>query len=176
MPIIKPTGVKSQGNTKLSIVLTLSSTTSPSLAQITAGTSLELSGYLYGDGWTPSIDTNRGAAPRRIYQKTITERIGVSTAKLGNLRYMVGPQAAAAADGKKAMEKLVEGQAGWFIERLGLDAETVDFAIGQFVNVYPILTGPQLTAPGSDDEFSEYLIDQPIEITSPPSRDKAIVA
>ena len=47
---INPTGVGVQGNYKVVWVETLTSLTSPSAAEINAGTSLDVSYYLYADG------------------------------------------------------------------------------------------------------------------------------
>lgn len=176
MPIIKPTGVTVQGAIKVIYVATIADPNAPKMTELSAGTSLDLTGMLYGDGWAPGVETNRVSAPRRLYSKKIRERLGITTESMGNLHYVIAPQAVAASDGKKAYEKLVEGTTGWFVERHGPDAETVDFAIGQFVTSYPIKVGVQPIVGDPNSEEAEFYVDQPVEITGDVVRLKALVA
>ena len=103
---INPNGVGVQGNYKVVWVESLTSTSAPSAAEINAGTSLDVSYYLYADGWQPGVTANRVTSPRRLASRTSTERFGTTTETLGDLVYVVDPQAAAASNGKKAYEAL----------------------------------------------------------------------
>ena len=68
-----PNAVGSQGNIKVVWVETLTNPDSPSLAAINAGTSLDVSYFLYQDGWTPGVTANRVTAKRRLASRTSTE-------------------------------------------------------------------------------------------------------
>ena len=176
MPPIDPTGVTAQGNVKVIYVATIADPTAPKLTETGAASSLDLSCFLYEGGWAPTQDTAKGPAPRRLCSRIVYEKFGTTTQSLADLQYAVQPQAAAASDGKKAMEKLVEGATGWLVERLALDAVTVDMAIGQFVNVRPVVFGPQLISGDTSDEFAEFMITQPVSQTGPTRVNRAMVA
>ena len=70
----------------------------------------------------------------------------------------------------------MEGSTGFFVERLGLDAETVDPAVGQFVNVFPVVLGPQTISGDTADESAEFQVTQPVGITGQTRQNVAIVA
>lgn len=161
---INPNGVGVQGNIKVVWVETLSSTTSPSAAQINAGTSLDVSYYLYEGGWAPGVTSNRVTAPRRLASRTSTERFGTTTETLGDLVYVVDPQAASGSNGKKAYEALTEGSTGWFVERPGEDADG-DIVAGDFVTVYPVELGAQVITGDTADEAAEFRVVQPVSVT-----------
>lgn len=161
---INPTGVGVQGNTKVVWVESLTSLTSPSAAEINAATSLDVSYYLYEGGWAPGVNANRVSSPRRLASRTTTERFGTTTETLGDLVYLVDPQAATGSNGKKAYEKFVEGATGYFVERPGKDADT-DIVSGDKVTIYPVELGPQVITGDTTDEASEYQVVQPVSVT-----------
>ena len=162
---LTPTGVKVQGKIRLAFAPT-GSLTAPSLAVITGVTALDVSNIFYEDSWAPSKETNKGNSPRRLGTTQQFEQSGITNHSLGNLRYMVDPQAAAASDGKKAYEKFPEGTVGFFYERLALDVNT-DFALGQFVRVIPVQVLAQNIGGDPSDEFAEFSVEQGVIVTSP---------
>jgi hypothetical protein len=167
MPVTPVAGVPVLGNRKIIYVVTLATAGMiPKMTEISAASSLDVSGYLYQDGWAPDMNSNKVTAPRRVGSRRDFEKVGLTTETLGDLMYMVQPQAAAASVGKKAFEVLTEQATGFFVERLGLDAYTVDFAIGQFVNVIPIQLGVQVMI-GNNDETDEVKIKQSVSVTTP---------
>ena len=161
---INPTGVGVQGNYKVVWVETLTNPDNPSLAEINGATSLDVSYYLYAEGWVPGVNSNRVTAPRRLASRKSQERFGTTTETLGDLVYVVDPQAAAGSDGKKAFEALTEGSTGYFVERPGSDADA-DVAVGEFVNVYPVELGAQVITGDTTDEASEFQVTQPVSVT-----------
>lgn len=175
MPVINPTGVTAQGNVKLIYVATIADTEEPAMTELSAGTSLDVSCYLFEGGWQPAQEANKVTAPRRLCSRVVYEKFGTTTQSLGDIRYSVSPQAAAASDGKKALEKFVPGATGYLVERLGLDAVTVDFAVGQFVNLYPVVFGPQLITGDTSDEAAEFEVQQPIAQSGPSVQNVALV-
>ena len=103
---------------------------------------------------------------------------GVGTTKVsgGELHYAVDPQATASADAKKAYTVLggaTAGVSGFLIGRLGPLA-TVDFATGQFVDVYPVSFGPGLIVNEGDDETAEAAVSQTYGVTGPIGRNVAL--
>ena len=161
---INPNGVGVQGNIKVIWVETIANKEAPTAAEINAGTSLDVSYYLYENGWAPGVTSNRVSAPRRLASTTVTERFGTTTETLGDLIYLVDPQAAAGSDGKKAYEALIEGSTGYFVERPGDDADT-DIAAGDFVIVRPVQLGRQLITGDPSDEAAEFQVTQPVSQT-----------
>lgn len=174
-PIIVPTGVKVQGNVKLAAVMAIADRAAPKLTEVNAASSLDLSGALAADGWSPSVNQPKGNPPRRLFTRKQFEQFGATTFSLGNLRYVVDPQAAAGSPGLKAWETLVPALTLFFIARLGVDAK-VDFAIGQFVDVWPATLGDRLTIGDPTDEFAEFMVDQPLIVPADRTERVALVA
>lgn len=177
MVVIMPEGVPVLGNTSVRWVATIADAAAPKLAtELNAASpaSLDISCYLLADAWEPAQDVSKGSAPRRLCERSQFERFTTTTVQLGDLRYVISPQAAAASDGKKAYEVLTEGLSGYFVERLGLDAKTSAWAVGQFVNVIPVTLGPRLIV-GDTDENGDYTVMQPVSIRSARTDNVAIV-
>jgi hypothetical protein len=165
MPVITPTGVKVQGNIKVSYVPTLASQSAPTATEVNAAGSLDISCYLSSEGWAPSIDNAKGSAPRRLCSKVIYEQFGNTTYSLGDLMYVYNPQGVALSNDMKAYEKLLPDAAGFFVVRLGSDAISVDFAATQFVEVWPVRLGQRLPVFDPADEFAEFMIQQAVIVT-----------
>jgi len=173
---IFPAGVNAQGAVKVIWVESIANTAAPKLTELNAGTSIDLSLMIYEGGWQPGVNANKVSAKRRLASRKVYEKFGTTTETLGDLQYSFDPQAASGSDGKKAYEALTEGSTGYFVERLGLDASTVDAAVGQFVNVYPVVLGPQTIAGDTADEAAEFQVTQPVGITGQTQQNKALVA
>ena len=173
---IQPNGVNVQGAVKVVWVQTLTNPASPSLAEVNASSSLDVSLMLYEGGWQPGVTANKVSAKRRLASRKVYEKFGVTTDTLADLQYSVDPQAATGSNGKKAFETFAEGSTGYFVERLGLDASTTDMAVGQFVNVYPVVLGPRTISGDTADEAAEFQVTQPVGITGSVNQNKALVA
>lgn len=156
-PIFTP-GVTAQGNIKLQFA-TAGSLTAPSLAQVTGAGSLDVSCYFYN--WAPSVETNKVTPPRRLCTTRQFQKNGITTESIPDIQYVVNPQAAAASDGKKAFETLVEGTTGYLYERFGTDVNT-DWAVGQFVVVRNVRFGFQHIMGDPSDEANEFTVTQPV--------------
>jgi hypothetical protein len=168
MVVVMPDGVPVLGNTSVRWVATIANTATPALAtelNAAAPASLDISCYLTADSWAPSQNVAKGSPPRRLCQRSQFERFSTTTIQLGDLRYIIQPQAAAASAGKVAYETLTEGLSGYFVERLGLDAKNTAWAVGQFVNVIPVILGPRIIV-GDTDENGDYTVMQPVSIRS----------
>ncbi|EFQ84712.1 hypothetical protein HMPREF0063_10053 [Aeromicrobium marinum DSM 15272] len=175
---IFPAGITSRGNVKLQFVTTIADLDAPSLAEITAVSSLDISCMLADAGWKPSITQNKGDAKRRICSKAGRKILGETMYELSDLLYSNNPQGAAASDGVKAAEKLVPNTSGIIVERLALDSIDTDWAVGQFVNLWPVNLGEQMDEYDLTDEFGEFWIRQALVAagTGAPTRKVALVA
>ena len=173
---IRPNGVQTFGKEKWMFVPTIANVAAPTIGELTAGTVLDVTGYLYAEefeGFT--AEPSRVSAPRRVLDTIQYQTLGLTSFSMGDLTYSYGPQSAAASDPKKAMEKLVEGATGYFVRRFGIDADT-DFAAGQFVDVVPVELGPQVPVKTAADETGEAAIRQAVAVTGAIQINKAIAA
>ena len=165
MAVVFPTGVKAQGAIKVAFVPTIAGA-APTVAEVTAVGALDLSCFLTAEGWSPSVDTAKGNPPRRLCTTKQYEQFGSTTYSLADLSYVVNPQGAAASNGLLAYEKLTPGTSGYFVARYGLNSRTVDFASGQFVEVWPVTLGERLIIGDPSDEFSEFMVQQSVIVTA----------
>lgn len=177
MTVVVPNGVPVLGNTSVKWVATIAAPTAPKLAtelNAAAPASMDISGYLLAEGWEPGQDVSKASAPRRLAERVAYERFTTTTLQIADLQYVIDPQGAAGSAGKKAYETLTEGLAGYLVERLGKDAKTAVWAVGQFVNVIPVVLGPRLIIGGTDDE-ADYTVIQPVSVTGSRVDNVAIV-
>lgn len=173
---IRPNGVQTFGKEKWVFVPTIADPSAPTVTEVTAGTVLDVTGYFYADGFDGfGADTSRVSAPRRVLDTRQDQRLGLTTFTMGDLTYAYDPQAAAASDGKKAFEKLLEAATGYFVRRVGIDADT-DLAAGQFVDVISVELGPQIPVKTSSGEDGEAAIRQAVGATGTLEVNVAIVA
>lgn len=154
-----------QGNVKVLFTPT-ADREAPSLAGITAVGSLDVSCFLHRGAWAPAAEANKGSAPARLCDTRQFEKFGLTTESIGDLTYAFDPQGAALSDGVLAYEALVEGTEGYFVERLGIDADT-DFTVGDFVRVIPVVLGPQVPTGDTSDEFAEFTVTQAVAVQAP---------
>lgn len=172
---IRPASTKAFTKEKWVYVVTIASITAPTAAEVTAGTVLDVSCYLFDSTGRPTQNTNRVTLERRICDGAVYEQIGTTTYGGGEMLYAVNPQAVAATDGKKAFEKFPAGTVGYLVRRFGVDVNT-DLAAGQFVDVFPVEFGPQMPTTVGSGENAEVAITQSFAITSAPAFIKAIAA
>lgn len=169
MSIIFPEGVTARGQIKLKAVMTIANPASPSLAtEINAASSLDVSCFVYADGWSHTLEQNKVEAPLRLCTKRTSDKFGNAKFTLQDLMYVVDPQAAAASDGVKAYETLLPDLSLWFVERQGLNAETDDFTAGEFVNLHPVQLSSERDITGDpSDEANEFMVIHPMVYTTP---------
>lgn len=165
MVVTIPVGVKAEGNLKVAWVPTLTSVTAPPIADVIAAGSLDISFFVLAGQFKPSGEQARGD-DRRVGSKQTFEVLGREKSSIDDLVYIADPQAAAAVAGNKAMELFQPGVTGFFIVRYGLDAETVDFAAAQKVDIWPMVFGVQNKSQlAENDEFAKITITQPVAVT-----------
>lgn len=161
MTVVYPEGTPTLGNTKVQGVVTIADATAPKLAtEIKAATSVEISCALLAAGWSPEASTAKGERARRLCSKKGQETLNTTTYTLGALQYVHDPQADDSAVGNEAREVLVEGTKIHLLERQGLDAEEVDWAVSQHTVDHYVELGPQIRSGDRTDENGEFFITQ----------------
>lgn len=161
MTLVAPEGVPSLGARKVKAVVTIADDTAPKLAtEISAASSEDVTLYLSADGWSPTGTTAKGTAPRRLGSKRSQERLNTTTYSLGTLRYVYDPQGDDDDPGNEAKALLTEGSKIHLLERLGLDAEEVAFAVGQKTRDHYVELGPQIPMGDPTDENAEFVMAQ----------------
>ncbi len=171
----RPAGTKVFGRERDAFVPAIADLTAPKLTEITAASAIDLSCYFYNTTARPDVNQNRVTPPPRVCDTQQFERMGLAQWQGGDLRYAVDPQAAALSTGKKALEALPEGTTGFLVVRFGIAVAT-DFAVGQFVKIYPIEVGAQVDLPEGDGEAAEAAIKQAFAVTAQPTGYVALVA
>jgi hypothetical protein len=163
MTLVMPEGVPSLGATKVKAILTIASQAAPSLAtEVNAAGSVDISLHLYPTGWAPGGAAAKGTRPPRLGSKKTREIFNRTTYTLGTLQYVFDPQAATSVLTNKARTLLVEGLKIHLLERLGPDAETVDFAVADKTLDHYVVLGPQIISSDRADENGEFTIMQDV--------------
>lgn len=177
MTVVYPEGTPTLGNTKVAAVQAIADTSAPSLAtEIGAATTVDMSCYLYPAGWSPGATTARGTKPARLCSKTQQETLNRTTYTIGDLQYVYDPQAADSDPGNEAKEVLTEGSELYLVERIGLDAQTEAFAVGQQVIIHHVVLGPQVRSGDRTDENGEFFITQAVAYVGDGPTEGAIAA
>lgn len=157
-----PAGQVPDGYGRVWFVATIAGTDGPTVAEINAGTSKELTYSLVADGWRHETTENVVTVDRYTL-RDILENPGTIQDTL-ELQY---------ASGTTADTNLVEGTTGFLVHRLGIANATAP-AAAQKVDVIPIKCGVQRkVAPTRNTELAKV---QKMFVTGPVRRDVAIVA
>lgn len=161
MTVVSPEGTPTLGATKVTAVVSIADEEAPSLAsEISAATSVDISCYLYPEGWAPDATTQRGQKKARLCSKTTIEALNRTNYTFGNLQYVHDPQAADSAPGNEARELLQDGMIVHLLERQGPDAEDVDWAATQHSISHKVKLGPQIRSGDRTDDNGEFFITQ----------------
>lgn len=172
---IRPNAVSAFGTEKWLYVVTVTAPSAPSLAELGAATSLDVTKMFFASSAKPTGSTEMARSERRLGDVESFEFPGETQWTLGEVMYQFAPQAAALSDGKKAFEKLPQGTTGWLVRRLGINRD-VDLAVGQFVSSFPVAFGVQVETTVGDGASAEVAITQGVGVTGTPYINKAIVA
>lgn len=138
---IKPSKKTALGRNAYWLVPTLT-TTGPLATEINSASGLNVSGFVLGDQERPSGETGKVELARALMETATTETIDVTKVSVPNFRFLWDPQAAAAANDKKAWALLKDGYNGYLVERENV-VSALDAAVtaGQFVNWYQVQSG-----------------------------------
>lgn len=163
----QPASVQADGSLAVLWVETLSLPTAPTVAELTAGSVINLSCYLTSTGFTPSTDEQVSTDPRLCSRQTF-ERAGRFTDRL-QLMYVYN---LLSSGDNQAYLGLVYLNEGFVVARWGEPYENVVTA-GDIVDVYPAQCGIQQKQP--PEENSVLKVTQTIHITGPVRRDVVVV-
>lgn len=164
---LRPTSTKAYGREKWSYVATIASTAGiPTLVEVTAGTSLDISCMLFDSTAKPAKTTNLVDRQRRLCDTVTYQQVGTTTYAGGEMLAAFDQQGAAASNGVKAWEKFPAGTTGYLVRRLGIDVNT-DFATGQFVDTFPVEFGVPFPIVQGDGESAEVGFSSTFAITGP---------
>ena len=177
MTVHYPEGVQAQGNIKVQAVEALTTPGAVSLAtDINDATSLDVTMFLYPNGWGPSVTSNKGTKPPRLGSKELLESFNRPTRQLPDLIYAYDPQAADSDPDNQALVFFEPGKEMFFIERRGLDANDEDWAVGQYVKIHHVRLGERYDIADPTDENAEFQMQQALIYLTPPSERLAIAA
>jgi hypothetical protein len=148
----------------------------PTVAEVNHATGLNISGMLLQDYEGLSVSTDRVTLPQVMLETVTTEISGQTTITAADMQITFQPQAAAAADGKKAWELLDGGGwEGWAVRRQDSPAGNGDVTAGEFVDVAVVEIGqpiPGKTTSGADGIYIFTAPVSPIQV----SWNKAVAA
>ena len=164
----QPLSVESNGTVRVQFVTAIADLQAPTLTELNAGSSLDLSCYLSGDGLTTDTTQNT-IEDRRLCNKQTFERPGSLTRAL-ELQYVYNPESPT---DDEARITLAAGVTGYLVIRWAVPAEQA-FAAGDIVDIYPVVMGAQRKqTPG---ENSVHKITQKPFVTGAMAEDVEVVA
>lgn len=159
------------GNQKVILVPAIADTEAPKLTELDAGTVVDISCYLTGDGFTPSL-SEQVVADERLCSKQTFEQPGRSQYGL-DVVYIDNTNSPNATTDNKAKDTLVPGVAQYLVVRRGKDYADA-LAIGDKVTVYPIKAGQYNEMPGAANEVLK--LGQKLFVTADVKTSVAVVA
>lgn len=136
--LVIPPGVPSDGYVKVAFVPAMANIDTPSVAEIGAAGSVDLSCYLTRDGFQPDAEEST-QAEERLCSKEVFETFGPTKWTIQDLTYVYDVQNDASVS-NKAYKTLVPGTQGYLVVRWGKDAE-IDWTVADKVDVYPVELG-----------------------------------
>lgn len=158
MTITYPEARKAYGNTHIGVLQTLADIQSPSVAALTGAGGETISCFVYGGRLGTAVETNRGPAPRRACDDSEREIDGATKYTMEPLQILYDPQGDPEDTNNAARSALAEGSTVYLIERLGLSAKNVAWAVGQKVVVHHVRLGKHSRTTTGDGEFDEFSI------------------
>lgn len=164
MTDVFPVSYQGAGTVAVRFVATLAVPAAPTLTEINAVSSLDVTPYFRTDAFQinmeqPKIDDTR------MSDETTREAFGIASFSADDIRYVHNPQAAPAAAGNKAYDKFTPGLNGYFVLRHGTKAlkSAAAFAATQRVSVWSVQFGEQ-AQPMMTGDTPVHLIVQPITV------------
>ena len=136
----------------------IASLTAPTVAEINAAGGLNVSCFLLKDTEDPTSETERVTLPAALCETSTVEFLGDQKIALADMTFFMDPQAAAAADGKKAWALLKDGGPGFLVRRQNViaDQASPEATAGQFVDTFRVTTNkavPGKTSTGADGVY-----------------------
>jgi hypothetical protein len=159
------------GNQKVLLVAAIANTAAPTVSELTAVGVVDISCYLTGDGFTPSL-SEQVVADERLCSKQTFEQPGRSQYGL-DVVYIDNTNSPNATTDNKAKDTLVPGTAQYVVIRRGKDFSTA-IAAADKVTVYPIKAGAYNEMPGAANEVLK--IGQKLFVTADVKTSVAVTA
>jgi len=126
------------GNFLALIVPAIADTDAPTLAELNAASVVDISCYLTGGGWKPSLSeqviTDERLCTTQTYEKKGRSQRGLE------VEYIDNTNSPSAAEFNKAKDTLIPDSSHFLVTRAGLPYETA-LAASQKVSIYPIDAG-----------------------------------
>lgn len=159
------------GNQKVLLVAAIADTSAPTVAELTAAGVVDISCYLTGDGFTPSL-SEQVIADERLCSKQTYEQPGRSQYGL-EVAYIDNTNSPNMATDNKAKDTLVPSAAQYLVVRRGKDFAAAVVATDK-VTVYPIKPGKYNELPGEANSVLK--IGQKLFVTGEVKTSVAVVA
>ena len=134
-----PVGVPSDGMIKVAFVPSLAVEGAVTVAELTAGTSVDATCYL--TSFTPTADA-QSVEDFRLCSKQVYEDFGSVSYSIGDITYVYDTQNPTEAD-HKLYAALPTGTRGHLVVAWGKDADD-EWVAGDVVDIYPVKMGPRV--------------------------------
>lgn len=141
----QPAAIPADGNLRVAYVSAIADTDFPTLAELTAVTTKDLSCYITSDGFQTTLD-EQTITDNRLCSKATFERPG-RWQKQMTLSYVHNPDSAV---DNVAYLTLTYLTTGFIVARWGVAFDTA-FADGDLVDVYPIQAGKPMKNPPAEN-------------------------
>ena len=137
-----PTGVPADGNVKVVWVPVLADQEAPTLAEVNATGSMDITCGIVGGGFTTSSDQTT-TQDIRLCSRQVFEDLGDVTYSIEDIEYIITPQDKTATGENAIYNTLAPGTTGYIVVRWGKDYAGA-FEAGDIVDVYHVTMGPQV--------------------------------
>lgn len=127
------------GNVLVKLVPAIADTSAPTLAELNAAAAVDISCYLTGGGYKPSL-SEQVITDERLCTTQTYEQKGRSQRGL-EVEYIDNTNSPNAATFNKAKDTLVPGSKHFLVVRSGIPYETALAATTQKVTIYPVTAG-----------------------------------
>jgi hypothetical protein len=159
------------GNQKVLLVPAIADTSAPKLTELAGGTVVDISCYLTGDGFTPSL-SEQVVTDERLCSVQTFEQPGRSQYGL-DVVYIDNTNSPNGTTDNKAKDTLVPGASQYLVVRRG-KAFDAALAVGDKVTVYPVKPGKYNEMPGAANEVLK--LGQKLFVTADVKTSVAVVA
>ena len=144
MTDIFPNGVQSAGMNAFYLLTTPpANPTKPTLAEINAATTIDITCYIPVDAFTATLD-QATEDDTRWCDKTSRQEFGVPSINLDAIRHIVNPQGTGTETGNLLLGKLLPDSTYYLVWRLGVAHKTAP-AAGQKIVGFDLTTGAAFT-------------------------------
>jgi hypothetical protein len=174
---IKPQKKTANGKDTWWFVPTIAVKTAPTVTEINSASGLNFTCFLLAEQEGVVGNTAKATLARLLCETSTTEVMDETTWSMSDVQGVFDPQAAAAADGKKAWAKFKDGTTGYFVRRQGVaNGTSADVSEDQFVDVIPVEVGPATPGKTATDASGIYSFTCAVSITDNPAFNVEVAA